>query len=611
MWGWELGTNKLAYTNSAWVVGSLINAGWGDVAYADPHQPAAGYGGGRFCLQIGGDLNDTRTEVRPPAIGQGSVGSHDRFIYSESYKRVGTTTSQASVNSHFLRFEASKPIKISQTTTNAAVSAIDMWIWDGVSAWVLLGTSTTTYNDSSPYKRIVCDFDGPNGLYDLYIDGILEISASSSETFTGMNQINWRSGTNANSPSGGRHDHCVLFDAGNHSTGDCVIATLPADTETVTVGGKTYTFQTVLTNVDGNVFRGTTAAEARENLINAINLGPGAGTLYATAMTLNTIVTGIENLATTAVHVVAKLKGVETGALSDTLGAGGDGWTAANLAGGDLDPTNDLALALGDIYIQGLLPTRDVVDGAFLNNGGPNDGTNVDLYANIDDASNLTDFIDTTTSPDANEFGHEVRADIGGGTASTGTLTANGSPITDTNTVTIGGQVYTLRTPFADVAGAIDASGTIAQTMENLRRAINGDGVEGTNYGTSTPVNVNVTAADTPTTVVVTAIISGSGGDAITTTTTETNFGWGGATLAGGAENWLPSQIHALQTMQIARASGAITSGRTTLDIPSVGKVTSDPVALTTAGVIATTLRSWGPGNTTTDVDGIESGFEV
>ena len=57
------------------------------------------------------------------------------------------------------------------------------------------------------------------------------------------------------------------------------------DTQTVVIGAKTYTFQTSLTNVDGNVLIGATASDSLDNLIAAINLGSGAGTLYAAATT--------------------------------------------------------------------------------------------------------------------------------------------------------------------------------------------------------------------------------------------------------------------------------------------------------------------------------------
>jgi len=65
-----------------------------------------------------------------------------------------------------------------------------------------------------------------------------------------------------------------------------------ANLETVTVGGKAYTFQTVLTNVDGNVFIGATAEASLTNLAAAIALGSGSGTSYAALMSVNGSVTG-------------------------------------------------------------------------------------------------------------------------------------------------------------------------------------------------------------------------------------------------------------------------------------------------------------------------------
>lgn len=57
--------------------------------------------------------------------------------------------------------------------------------------------------------------------------------------------------------------------------------------ETLVIGGKTYTFQTTLTNVDGNVRIGGDREETIANLVAAVGLGPGAGTAYAAATTRN------------------------------------------------------------------------------------------------------------------------------------------------------------------------------------------------------------------------------------------------------------------------------------------------------------------------------------
>lgn len=79
----------------------------------------------------------------------------------------------------------------------------------------------------------------------------------------------------------------VVVPANAFATGTLTLTGNAGDTETVTTGTKTYTFQTVLTNVDGNVLIGATASDSLDNLIAAINLSAGAGTLYAAATTAN------------------------------------------------------------------------------------------------------------------------------------------------------------------------------------------------------------------------------------------------------------------------------------------------------------------------------------
>lgn len=61
----------------------------------------------------------------------------------------------------------------------------------------------------------------------------------------------------------------------------------PLDGETVTVDAKVYVFEETLTDVDGHVLIGGTAAESVDNLIAAIGLGDGAGTAYAASTTLH------------------------------------------------------------------------------------------------------------------------------------------------------------------------------------------------------------------------------------------------------------------------------------------------------------------------------------
>jgi hypothetical protein len=111
----------------------------------------------------------------------------------------------------------------------------------------------------------------------------------------------------------------------------------PANGETVTIGGKVYAFQTTLTNVDGNVARGASLTEALANLAAAINLGSGAGTAYAAAMTQNPAATATGSTAT-QLSVEARRLGHITGdhgkyiTVSETLTNGS--WASTTFTGG-------------------------------------------------------------------------------------------------------------------------------------------------------------------------------------------------------------------------------------------------------------------------------------
>lgn len=67
--------------------------------------------------------------------------------------------------------------------------------------------------------------------------------------------------------------------------GKVTITALPTDGQTITIGTKVYTWKTTLTNSDGFILIGTTAAECRTNLMNAINLDGNPGSQYAAITT--------------------------------------------------------------------------------------------------------------------------------------------------------------------------------------------------------------------------------------------------------------------------------------------------------------------------------------
>lgn len=114
----------------------------------------------------------------------------------------------------------------------------------------------------------------------------------------------------------------------------CGVGTLtltgqPLDTETVTIGTKVYTFQTVLTDVDGNVLIGATASDSLDNLIAAINLSAGAGTVYAASMTAGSDVVAEAGAGDTMLLFDQQSAGLAT---TETLTNGS--WGAATITPG-------------------------------------------------------------------------------------------------------------------------------------------------------------------------------------------------------------------------------------------------------------------------------------
>lgn len=108
----------------------------------------------------------------------------------------------------------------------------------------------------------------------------------------------------------------------------------PGDTEIVTIGAKVYTFQTVLTNVDGHVLIGGTPSDSLDNLIAAINLGAGSGTTYAALTTANAAGVTASAGAGDTMNLVAKVPGTAGNAIVTTDNSGNLAWTGLVLAGG-------------------------------------------------------------------------------------------------------------------------------------------------------------------------------------------------------------------------------------------------------------------------------------
>jgi hypothetical protein len=119
--------------------------------------------------------------------------------------------------------------------------------------------------------------------------------------------------------------------------------------------------------------------------------------------------------------------------------------------------------------------------------------------------------------------------------ASAAATLTNATNFLNTETVTIDGKIYTFQTALTDVDGNVQIGATVALSHENLRRAINLDGVAGTDYAASMTLHSTVSATDGATTTVVTAKTPGTAGNAIAVSEATATGSWGAANLAGGA----------------------------------------------------------------------------
>lgn len=139
-----------------------------------------------------------------------------------------------------------------------------------------------------------------------------------------------------------------------------------SDTETVTVGGRTYTFDASLADSDGHVQIGSDAEESLGNLVAAIMLGAGAGTAYAASMTENSNVTAYLRYAD-FMSVGARTAGASGNSIACTETAASAEWVhegnvgTSTLLGGSDEALTNVAIA-EDVSAQTALGhIRDLV----------------------------------------------------------------------------------------------------------------------------------------------------------------------------------------------------------------------------------------------------------
>lgn len=124
--------------------------------------------------------------------------------------------------------------------------------------------------------------------------------------------------------------------------------------ETVTIDTKVYTFQTILTNFDGNVFIGAALADSLDNIRAAINLDAGSGTLYAAATIVHPTVSATDTATTLEAN--AKTPGTGGNSIVTTDTAGFASWGGGTLSGGGAGSEGELDVELsGRLFISDLI----------------------------------------------------------------------------------------------------------------------------------------------------------------------------------------------------------------------------------------------------------------
>jgi len=343
---------------------------------------------------------------------------------------------------------------------------------------------------------------------------------------------------------------------GVQATGSLTFTGLAIDGQTVTIGTKVYTWQNTLTDVDGNVLVGGTAAACVTNLVNAINLGAGAGTTYAASMTAHPSVTAIDDTGD-VVTVTAITSGVAGNAIATTENGTNMSWGAATLTGGvDAFGPEELAghvvvfgAATTTVALRGVeariktstpagltfesaLPATPVAGDTYTIRGGWFDSHLAELRQGqgVADAPRGSVYGTYRVAVDALVTALRRR-----GTHASQTLTFSGLAV-DTQTVVIGSKTYTWQDTLTDSDGNVLIGGTAEACIDNLVAAITLGAGAGTVYAASMTLHPTATAEKTSaTTMLARAKLVGPNGDDIATTETGTNTAWGAATMAGGA----------------------------------------------------------------------------
>lgn len=121
--------------------------------------------------------------------------------------------------------------------------------------------------------------------------------------------------------------------------------------------------------------------------------------------------------------------------------------------------------------------------------------------------------------------------------AATDTLTSNNTNVSDTNTVTVNGTVYTFKTALTPVEGEVLIGADADASLLNLIRAINHTGTPDTDYSVAAAhTTVSSSASVSSHAITLTAKTKGALGNAYTLAKSAVTLSVGGALFTGGID---------------------------------------------------------------------------
>ena len=123
----------------------------------------------------------------------------------------------------------------------------------------------------------------------------------------------------------------------------------PGDTETVVIGSTTYTFNTAVGGAN-SVLIGVSLSVSIDNLINAVNLGTGIGTVYGTGTVVNAEASASAFEEDTLV-ARSLIDGTPGNTILSTTTVTGATWSGATLSGGsDIGRSQPLSFPREGLY---------------------------------------------------------------------------------------------------------------------------------------------------------------------------------------------------------------------------------------------------------------------